>query len=96
MSDFSHHIDKSRKRPISVLDALLKDETLNYKINFNSVNDADDVFEYLQNSLRLSLAPVAVSIRLKNGCPAIGDLVVQRDLTKSPDRHAGNATAGGA
>jgi len=30
------------------LDALLKDEALNYKINFYSVNDADNVFEYLQ------------------------------------------------
>ena len=29
----------------------LKDGTLDYKINFNSVNDADYVFEYLQNQL---------------------------------------------
>ena len=29
----------------------LKDGTLDYKINFNSANDADYVFEYLQNQL---------------------------------------------
>jgi hypothetical protein len=29
----------------------LKDGTLDYKINFSSVNDADYVFEYLQNQL---------------------------------------------
>jgi hypothetical protein len=29
----------------------LKNGTLDYKINFNSVNDADYVFEYLQNQL---------------------------------------------
>jgi hypothetical protein len=30
---------------------VLKDGTVDYKINFNSVNDADFVFEYLQNNL---------------------------------------------
>jgi hypothetical protein len=30
---------------------LLKDGAIDYKINFDSVNDADFVFEYLQNNL---------------------------------------------
>jgi hypothetical protein len=29
----------------------LKNGTLDYEINFNSTNDADYVFEYLQNQL---------------------------------------------
>lgn len=30
---------------------VLKDGTINYEVNFNSSNDADYVFEYLQNNL---------------------------------------------